>query len=202
LKMMVPFDGSGPPQQVQPGVGPPMQRPQMPQGHVQAPSPVMPPGHHQPMNAPPYGHQHRNPGVMPGQSPYMQNPSPARQGSFTGMPGGGQFSSHPPLHSPHQSQGGPPMHPSMQRPGQQMHRGSMGRSHAAMGQGMPPMQNHDSMRPPSSQGNMTMQQQQYRQQHQQQQNQNQSRGAVSTNMMYTWRSENDTPHRREMIHHM
>jgi hypothetical protein len=179
-----------------------MQRPQMPPGHVQGPSSVMPPGHHQTMNPPPYGHQHRSPAVMPGQQPYMQNPSPARQGSFTGMPGG-QYSSHPPLHSPHQPQGGPQMHPSMQRPAQQMHRGSIGRTHAAMGQGMPPMQGHDPMRPPSSQGNMTMQQPQYRQQQQQQQQQPQSRGPNSGILTGgSWQSDQYTPHRREMIHHM
>jgi hypothetical protein len=188
LKMMLPFDASRPPQQGQPGVVPQMQQ-QMPPGHVEAPSPVMPPGHHQSINPPPHGH--RSAGAMPGQPPYMQNPSPARQGSFTGMPGVVQYSSHPPMHSPHQSQRGPPMHPSMQRPGQQIHRGSMVQSHAVMGQGMPPMQNHDPMRPPSAQGNVAVPQQ-YRQQHQ-------ARGNV---MAGSWQSENDTPHRRDMIHHM
>lgn len=79
-----------------------------------------------------------------------------------------------------------------------MHRGSMGPSHSAMGQGMPPMQNHDPMRPPSSQG-MSMPQQQYAQRPPHQPAQ---RSASSSVMGGSWQSDKDTPHRREMIHHM
>ena len=187
-----------------------MQRGPMPPGHVQGnPSPVMPVGHQHPMN-PAYGHQHRN-GGMPGQPPPyhpsgMPSQSPARQGNFNPMAPGGPhgYSAHPPLHSPHQS--GPPMHPPMQRPGQQMHRGSLGPPppHHGMGQGMPPhMQNHrdvNVMRSASShsQGNMQRQQPQ-----QQQYMQQTSQHLTSSNVMSgNWQSEKDTPHRREMIQHM
>ena len=184
---MAPFDNSAPPQQGQPM--PSMQRAQMPQGHVQVASPVMPPGHHQAMNPPLYGHQHRNAGVMSSQGSYMQNPSPARQGNFNGIPTGGPYSNHPPLHSPHQSQGGPPIHPSMQRSGHQIHRGSMGRSSGAMSQAMPPTQNHDQMRPTAG-----MQHQQYtRQQHP-----NRSSNISGA----SWQSQEDNEARRRMIQTM
>lgn len=216
---MMPFDGSGPPQQGQ-GVAPQMQMP-MPPGHGQAnPSPGMPPGHHQPgppMNAPgPYGH--RNSLTMPGQPPFMPPPSPARQGSFTGSMSGGsvgppQYSGHPPLHSPHQSQGppGPPMHPSMGHQMQQ-HRGSMNRHGGSSGMGpqggmhpgMMGQSQHDPMRG-SSQGSHNRQQQQPPPQQQQQQ---QYMGNSSANsggggaLAGSWQSDSDTPHRREMIQQM
>lgn len=200
--MMAPYDGSGVPQQGQPGgVGQPMQRGPMPPGHVPGnPSPVM---HQHPMN-PAYGHQHRN-GGMPGQAPYhpggMQSQSPGRPGSFSGMPGGAQgYGAHPSMHSPHQSVQGPPhMQPPMQRPGQQMHRGSIGPHNGGMmGQpGMPPppnmQQHHDAMR---AQGGMPPNQQHYMQQNSQRQPSN------NNVMSGNWQSEKDTPHRREMIQHM
>ena len=204
---MAPFDGSGIPPQGQPGVvGQPMQRGPMPPGHVPGnPSPVMP--HQHPMN-PAYGHQHRG-GGMPGQPPYhpgsMPSQSPGRPGSFNGMPGGQGYGAHHAMHSPHQSVQGPPhMQPPMQRPGQQMHRGSMGPQHGGMmGQtGMPPppsMQQHHDMR---VQGGMPPNQQHYMQQQQQQQ-QTSQRSTSSQNVLAgNWQSESDTPHRRDMIQHM
>ena len=199
---MAPFDGSGVPPQGQPGgVGQPMQRGPMPPGHVPGnPSPVMP--HQHPMN-PAYGHQHRG-GGMPGQPPYhpggLPSQSPGRPGNYNGMPGGQSYGAHHAMHSPHQSvqQGPPHMQPSMQRPGQQMHRGSMGLQHGGMmGQpGMPPpanMQLHD-MR---AQGGMPPNQQHFMQQP------NNQRPSSSQNVMArNWQSEQDTPHRREMIQHM
>lgn len=183
---MVPFDGSGGPQQGQPG----MPMPPMPPGHSQStPSPVMQPGHHQPMNAPPYGH--RNSLGMQGQPPFM--PSPARQGSFTGgMQGGNQYSGHPPLHSPHQSQSVPPMGHPMPHPQQMQHRTSMTRPMPGMG--MQPMPNHhDSMRN-SSQGSHNRQSQHY--------NMGNANNSSAPSLSGGWQSDNDTPHRREMIQQM
>lgn len=186
---MVPFDGAGPPQQ-QPGVAPqPIPRPPMPPGHGQAaPSPVMQPhGHHQAMNA--YGH--RASGSMPGQpGPYMP-PSPARQGSFSGsLPGpSAPYQGHAPLHSPHQSQGGPPpMHPPHQMP---PHRPNVPRTHSGMGQGMPMQPQHD-MR--VSQG--------ARQQQQQQHMGAPGGSGGGAGLSGSWQSDSDTPHRREMIQQM
>lgn len=222
---MAPFDGSGVPQQGQPGgVGQPMQRGPMPPGggHVGNPSPVGMPGGGHPMSNPAYGHQHHNGGMSGQPPPYhpsgMPSQSPARQGNFNPMSSGGgppqAYSTHPPLHSPHQS--GPPMHPPMQRgpppqQQQQMHRGSLGPpSHHGMGQGMPPhmqQHHHDPMRSVShsQQGGMPQQRQQPQQQQymQQQQQQNVSQHSTSSNVMSgNWQSDKDTPHRREMIQHM
>ena len=189
--MMVPFDGNGP-QQGQPSVAqPPLPRPPMPPGQHGVPSQGMPPGHHQQMNPPPYGH--RNSGGMPGQPHYMppQSPANARQTSFGSMPGnGGQYSSHPPLHSPHQQQGGPPPmppHPNMAHP-QQMHRSnSLSRQHSAnMGQAMPMPGQHEQRMSSNSQGSHNRQQQYM----------------GSSSAAGNWQSDKDTPHRRDMIQHM
>lgn len=208
--MMMPFDGTGAPQQGQPGVAPQMGMPPMPPGHGQPnPSPGMPPGHHQPMNAPPpYGH--RNSLTMPGQPPFMPPPSPARQGSFTGSMSGGsvgppQYSGHPPLHSPHQSQ---QMHPSMGHPGQMQHRTSMSR-HGSSGMGPQggnyPMMNqsqHDhSMRGSSMQGSRSRQQPQQQQQYMGNSSSG-SGGGGGGGLAGSWQSDSDTPHRREMIQQM
>jgi hypothetical protein len=208
---MAPFDASGVPQQGQPNVAQQMMRSSMPPGHVVQGNPSsagIPAGH--PMSNPAYNHQHRN-GVMPVQPPQyhssgMPSQSPSRQGNF-GPPQG--YSSHPPLHSPHQS-GPPQMHPPMQRvppPGQQMHRGSMGSMgpappHHGMGQGMPmhmqQQQHHDQMRSVSTHSQGGMQQPRQQQQQYIQQQHNQSTGMTSGN----WQSDKDTPHRRDMIQKM
>jgi hypothetical protein len=204
---MVPFDGQGP-QQGQPAVAPPsLSRGPMPPGH--GPSAPSPGGqmHHQAMNPPPFARRGSASG-MPGQPPFPIPPqSPAnRQGSFNNMPSGGQYSSHPPLHSPHQQQGGPPPilpHPSIPHPSQQLHRNnSMNRQHG-MGQ-MPPMPNQHDMRASqqsNSQGN-----------HSRQQYMGSSGGGGSGGggsggggsggLSGSWQSDKDTPHRREMIQHM
>lgn len=213
---MAPFDASGVPQQGQPGVGQAMMRGSMPSGHVVQGNPPptgMPMGH--PMNNPAYNHQHRS-GGMPGQPPPYHNSgmpsqSPVRQGNF-GPPQG--YSSHPPLHSPHQP-GPPQMHPPMQRvppPGQQMHRGSLGSMgpapppHHGVGPGMPmhmQQSHHDPMRSVSShsQGNMQQQRQPPPQQYMPQQQQQQQQHSQSM-MNGNWQSEKDTQHRRDMIQHM
>jgi E1A/CREB-binding protein len=205
---MAPFDGNGGPQQGNPGVQPLQQRPPMPPGHPGMPNQGMPPGHHRPMNPPHYTHQNSgNMGGMPGQPPppypMPQSPANGRQPSYSGMPQNpGQYSSHPPLHSPRQHQGGPPppqMHPNIPHPShpqQQMHRtGSMGRStSSSMGHAMPPMQ-QDPMRGSNSQGT-------HSRHHQQQQFVSTSNGMGGSGPSGNWQSDNDTPHRREMIQHI
>jgi hypothetical protein len=231
--MMAPFDGSGGPQQGQPGVGPHMQRGTLPPGLMPGnASQPMPVGHQHPMNGP-YGHRGNG---IPGQPPYhhggIPSQSPSRQGTFNPMPGNGPggYSSHPPLHSPHQPppppppQGGPQMHHPMARQAMHnQHRNSLGGSvqHGApvgMSQGMPQhMQQHhvDPMRSSQhSQGgmqrqfmqqpppSMQQQQQQIPQPQQQQQHNRPPPPPPSANSSGTWQSERDTPHRREMIQQM
>jgi hypothetical protein len=192
---MVPFDGQGP-QQGQPAVAPPplSRGGPMPPGH--GPPGPSPGGqmHHQNMHPPHFSRRDSSGGMPPGQPPFpIQPQSPAaRHGNFNNMPpNGGQYSSHPPLHSPHQQQGGPPPilpHPSIPHPSQQLHRNnSMNRQHG-MGQ-MPPMANQHEMRASSSQGN-----------HSRQQYMSSSGG--SAGLSGSWQSDKDTPHRREMIQHM
>lgn len=176
-----------------------MQRGPMPPSHMQGnPSSGM--GH--PMGAPPYAApNHRN--MSAPQSHYhsgMPQPSPARQGNFNPMAAGpppqnnGYPTHPPPLHSPHQQQ----MHMPPQR--QMQHRPSIG-----MSNGMPyePMRQQN-VRPP----------QQFMQQQQQpppQQpppppppppQQNRASQNPPNVMAGGWQSENDTPHRREMIQRM
>lgn len=210
--MMAPFDGSGGPQQGQPGVGQHMQRGTLPPGLMPGnPSQPMPVGHQHPMNAP-YGHRGNG---MPGQPSYhhggMTSQSPSRQGTFNPMPGNGQggYSSHPPLHSPHQApppppQGGPPMHHPMARQGMH-HRNPLGgpQHGAPVAQGMPHLQNHhDPMRSSQhAQGGMPRQFMQQQAPPPQQPPQHHNRPPVG-NSPGTWQSERDTPHRREMIQQM
>jgi hypothetical protein len=193
---MVPFDGQGP-QQGQPAVAPaPLSRGTMPPGH--GPPGPSPGGqmHHQSMH-PPHFSRRESSGGMPGQPPFPiqpQSPASQRHGNFNNMPNGGQYSSHPPLHSPHQQQGGPPPilpHPSIPHPSQQLHRNnSMNRQHG-MGQ-MPPMPNQQhEMRASNSQGQGNHNRQQYM-------GSSGGSGGLSGN----WQSDKDTPHRREMIQHM
>lgn len=138
---MVPFDGSAPSQQQQGVSQAPLPRPPMPPG---APSPGM---HQQPMNAP-YGHgMHRQgPPAMSGGQPYQippQSPSP-RHSSFSMANAGpqGQYSSHPPMHSPAHQQQPPGMHPSMPP----MHRSStQSRSMSSSHMGMPMQPQHEQM---------------------------------------------------------
>ena len=130
----------------------PLPRPPIPPGHQSTPSSGM---HQQGMNtAYPHG-MHRNvsgglpPGGQPYQIPPTQSPG-SRHGSFTMVPGGGpqgQYSSHPPLHSPANQQQAGQIHPNVT----QLHRAS---SQSRPGHiGMPSMQqSHDSMMTSSSSG--------------------------------------------------
>eukprot|EP00980_Cylindrotheca_fusiformis_P010996 scaffold2526_cov131-Cylindrotheca_fusiformis.AAC.12 len=106
------------------------------------------------MNAP-YGHgmqRSMSAGMPPGAQAYQLPPqSPAaRHNSFSMQNSGGpqgQYSSHPPLHSPAQQQQGGPMHPGVT----QMHRGSSQSRPAHMGmQSM--QQTHDPLMGSSSGG--------------------------------------------------
>lgn len=135
----------------------PLPRPPMPPGHQSAPSPGM---HQQTMNAP-YAHgMHRNvsAGIPPGGQPYQMPPqSPgSRHNSFSMQSSAGpqgQYSSHPPLHSPaqQQQQQGGPMHPGVT----QMHRGSSQSrpGHMGMQSGIQSMQQtHDPLMASASGG--------------------------------------------------
>lgn len=183
--MMAPFDQQGGPQQGPPQVASHMQRPppHMPHGHNPGMPQGMPPGHHQPMNPPPHYR-----GSMPGQPHYMPQ-SPANHAPPNGY---GQYSSHPPLHSP--PQGGPPhMPPHMAHPQQMQRTNSMGGGHPGMRVMPPPhMPQHDSMRNNSQGGH----------------NRSQPYSSATGNSSSSggpggsWQSEKDTQYRREMIHHM
>jgi hypothetical protein len=184
----------------------------MPPGHGGPPGPS--PGgqmHHQNMH-PPHFQRRESSGGMPGQPPFPiqpQSPASQRHGNFNNMPpNGGQYSSHPPLHSPHQQQGGPPPilpHPSIPHPSQQLHRNnSMNRQQHGMGQQqMPPMPNQQQQQQHEMRAQSNSQQQQQQQQqgnHNRQQYMGSSGG--SGGLSGSWQSDKDTPHRREMIQHM
>jgi len=178
--MMGAFDQSGAPQQGQQPLRPPM-----PQGHVQPGASVGMQTTHA-MN--PNAYAHRGNTGMPSQ-PYIPPSQAQRNGSFTAgsmHPNGTHFSSHPPLH-----QNAAPMHPM-----NQMHHPQMGRQHSNM-QAMP-MPGHD-MR---NAGPMHRQPQGQPQQYMNQQPSHPPPQQQQQSMNGSWQSERDTPHRRDMIHHM
>lgn len=188
--MMVPFDTPGGPPQ---GNAPPqpMQRPPMPMPphHPHHPHHPQHP-HAHPMNAPP-PHAYARTQSQQGMPPYGQSmPSPAQRPNNFNMPNNAPgYSSHPPLHSPHQ--GGPPPPYGIQR---KSSLGGSGRGVAMMGSTSTSSAHEDAMRSSSSAG--------AHQRHYPQQQQGAQQGASAGMIKSSWQSDKDTPHRRDMIHHM
>lgn len=197
---MAPFDGTGAQQSQHSGVAPPaLPRAPVPPGHNSAPSPVMPPQHHQQgMNAP-YPHpgmHHRQPSAgmaMGAQSFPPQSPG-SRQNSYGAVPNGnGQHQGasqsyhnmHSPVHQPqHQSAHRTQMHaPQMH---QQSHSHRSNAQHHPQHMGMQSRTAQSSNMNSGAMPSSDSRQQQY----------------ISTGLNGNWQSDKDMPHRRDMIQHM